>query len=163
MGDLNSIAAAMQELSRDLNMEAEPLTVKDEGEQKEIIDLTQDDDEDTLNSDYHETPVKIDTKVQQTEAGSSSGAILIPQTDIRQLTTITSVADDAELRIDLDTDLTVFADDESQMSLYELIECLTVGELKEIARQMKIKATQNVSIPVSISLLHCRYDSFMLI
>ena len=41
-------------------------------------------------------------------------------------------------------DLTCFCHCESSMSLSDLLECLTTHELKALAKQMKIKTTQNV-------------------
>lgn len=45
-------------------------------------------------------------------------------------------------------DYSYFADDDSQATLQELIDCLTLDELRGIAKQMKLKITANVS-PVS--------------
>jgi Fanconi-associated nuclease 1 len=53
-------------------------------------------------------------------------------------------------------DLTVFAEDESQMSLQELLESLHTDELKAIAKERKLKTTQRVCLHLTMS-VHCSY------
>ena len=43
-------------------------------------------------------------------------------------------------------DLTFFAEDESRMTLRELLECLTVNEVCAVARELKLKIINTVSI-----------------
>jgi Fanconi-associated nuclease 1 len=47
--------------------------------------------------------------------------------------------------------LTVFAEDESQMSLQELLESLHADELKATAKERKLKTTQSVCLHLTMS------------
>ncbi|OSD08560.1 hypothetical protein PYCCODRAFT_1429618 [Trametes coccinea BRFM310] len=87
-------------------------------EDREVIDLTFDDDGD-------ETEVEaevLDDKFAQ--AGPSASPVYEPSTP-----SLTPRA----------PDFSVFADDEEQASLLELLDCLTTDELHDIARQLKLK------------------------
>ncbi|KAI0362440.1 hypothetical protein OH77DRAFT_1515684 [Trametes cingulata] len=79
-------------------------------EDREIIDLTFDDDE--------------DEQEKQPEAGPSCSPVYEPASP-----SLTPRA----------PDYSVFADDEEQATLLELLDCLTTDELVDIAKQLKIK------------------------
>lgn len=54
-------------------------------------------------------------------------------------------------------DLTCFCHCESSMSLSDLLECLTTHELKALAKQLKIKTTQNVRLHTGHQLTSFRH------
>lgn len=51
----------------------------------------------------------------------------------------------------LDTGQFYLAEDESKMTIRELLECLTADELKKLTKQMKLKLTANVCLYRSIA------------
>ena len=50
-----------------------------------------------------------------------------------------------ESRIPVEPDLTIFAEDESKMTLRQLLECLSVDEINAVAKDLKLKYPQSVS------------------
>jgi hypothetical protein len=150
MGEADRIIAAIMELSWDAKAEARKR--EEEEVAREVIDLTLDDDDDESTpiplSISPSAPLgkKEDPGERQLESIASSSTFADPRIK-EDISTSTScnVLDDSQ-NMDLELDLTVFADDESKMSLHDLLRCLTTDELKGLARQLKIKTTQNVSI-----------------
>jgi Fanconi-associated nuclease 1 len=92
-------------------------------EEREIIDLTLDDDTPMQDAVGH--PVAL-PPYHNAEAGPSS--IKIEDTLQHQC-----------------GDLSFFAQDHSHAELSELLECLTLDELRQLAKDMKIKTSGNVS------------------
>jgi fanconi-associated nuclease 1 len=70
------------------------------------------------------------------------------KTDEPEIIDLTSEDDDPpdEALPPREPDLTFFAEDESQMSLSELLACLTVGEISAVAKEMKLKVPQPVRL-----------------
>jgi fanconi-associated nuclease 1 len=133
IGDVGRITDAIMELCWDVK--TEPPSVKEAEDQREIIDLTLDDD---VIPDLQPDEEKIRDPKILVQDGCS-----IPRTEVAASDSIDTISRYSYVG---EIDLTVFADDDSKMSLRELLDCLTLDELKAIARQTKIKTTQNVSI-----------------
>jgi hypothetical protein len=119
--------------------------------EKVVVDLTLDDDDEAAP-----TPLLFATDSPREmmqgmgselpEAGPSRPMSAGPRVTLANHSPFNSPdTPEIEHNSDPEIDLTVFADDESKMSLYELLNSLTTEELKCQARQIKIKATQNVS------------------
>ena len=131
MGDMQRIVSAIRELTGNL----EPINNRSTGTDTDtrlVIDLTLDDDESDLpvSRDSHADSLDDRTESQQA-VGDSAADILV-------------VGNDSGIAPD--DDLTELASDESKMSQLELLECLTVDELKNLSRQLKIKLTHNVRL-----------------
>ncbi|CDO73570.1 hypothetical protein BN946_scf185014.g40 [Trametes cinnabarina] len=89
---------------------------------REVIDLTFDGDDD---GDGDETEVEEEiADEKRLEVGPSTSRVYEPSTP--SLTPRSP-------------DFSVFADDEEQVSLFELLDCLTTDELHDIAKQLKLK------------------------
>jgi fanconi-associated nuclease 1 len=153
MGDTDCITSAIRELSWNAEEQARMDAKSKEMEtEKEIIDLTLDEDDD-------DTPIPILNHFpvnNMQPVASTSSAVLIDTRMTVAGPTPTSVLD-CEFNGELGTK---FADDESKMSLQELLGCLTTPELRDLARQVnlaKIKSSLNVCtgfIPERILVVH---------
>ncbi|TFK54629.1 hypothetical protein OE88DRAFT_1653035 [Heliocybe sulcata] len=114
LGNKNTIRDALRELCSDPKHQQpakEEVEVKEE--QPEIIDLTVDDHVDlTLDSSQDSKPTAGPSKQEGSETAPTN----------------------------TDEDLGLLAEDDSQATLLELLECLTVAQLKLLATQMKVKA-----------------------
>jgi fanconi-associated nuclease 1 len=137
MGDTDCITSAIRELSwnaeEQARMDAKSKEMEMEKE-KEIIDLTLDEDDDDAPIPNH---FPVDNL--QPEASTSSAVLVETRINVAGPTP-TDVLDCSELG-------TKFADDESKMSLQELLGCLTTPELRDLARQAnlaKVKSSLNV-------------------
>ena len=130
MGDVQRIVSAIRELTGNL----EPIknqSNETETDTRLVIDLTLDDDEFDLPVSRDSHADSLDGTGSQQAVGDSAADILVAGND-------SGIAPDA--------DLTELANDESKMSQLELLECLTVDELKNLSRQLKIKLTHNVCL-----------------
>jgi Fanconi-associated nuclease 1 len=98
-------------------------TGEPEHDEREVIDLTADDND-------------------TTEMGSSNQVTpeLQPDPEVEHVLH------------ELAPNLTVFAYDERDMTFHELLTCLTLDELKSLAKQLKLKTTQNVGSRVKSTL-----------
>jgi Fanconi-associated nuclease 1 len=121
IGDKSNIVKAIKELcgGRDNDTETQQVEVKQE--ERDIIDLTLDDDEESapVAPKVEEAP----PVEEQPSAGPSR----------------TSLTKNSDARI-------VFAEDESQITLPELLNCLSVDELKKLGKQLKLKVNLNVCL-----------------
>jgi Fanconi-associated nuclease 1 len=138
MGDDKHIVSAIHELTgtpEPINKEP-TRTGAGTTETRVVIDLTLDDDD-------SDSPVPREPQTDSPNTGTESHP------------TIDLSIDDDLLNDPPDDDLTDLAIDESKMSLLELLECLTVDELKNLARRLKIRRTDNVRI---MPLLTMRLD-----
>jgi hypothetical protein len=129
MGDVKRIVSAIHELTgTPAPISKEPTRTGDSTiETRVVIDLTLDDDD-------------FDSSVSREPHTNS------PIAETESLPTIDLSTDDDLLDETPDADLTDLAIDESKMSLRELLECLTVDELKNLAQRLKIRRTTNVRI-----------------
>lgn len=122
IGDPASVTKAIKELCDDGHTNEEPEEVK--REETEIIDLTLDDDEeDEQMSCIMSAPVVMPTTGQEPQ---DTGLSQTPSFDI------------------VDTGQLALAEDETRMTIHELLECLNADELKKFAKQMKQKLTGTV-------------------
>jgi len=129
MGDDRRIISAIHELTgtpEPVNKES-TLTAPDTTKTRVVIDLTLDDDDDDFGCSVSRESHK-DLSNARTE--------LHPTIDLSIDSDLLNETPDDEL-----TDLAI---DESKMTLLELLECLTVDELKNLARRLKIRGTNNV-------------------
>ena len=131
MGDTDCITSAIRELSwnaeEQARIDAKSKEMKMEKE-IEIIDLTLDEDDDD-----GPIPPHFPVDNLQPEASTSSAVLVDSQPT-------PTVVLDAEFNRELGT---TFADDESKMSLQELLGCLTTAELRDLARQVNLEKTKS--------------------
>ena len=123
IGDPAKITNAIRQLCNDHEA---PKTQEVNQEETEIIDLTLDDEEDEPQTKFTAAPVLTPKVEEHPEDANLSQA---SSSDVQ------------------DTNL---AEDETKMTLRELLECLNAVELKKFAKQMKLKLTGTVylfSIP----------------
>jgi Fanconi-associated nuclease 1 len=92
-------------------------------EETEIIDLTLDDEEDEPRSSFTAAPVLTPKAEEYPEDPGLSQA---SSSDV------------------LATGLFALAEDETKMTICELLECLSADELKKFAKQMKLKLNGTV-------------------
>jgi hypothetical protein len=105
----------------------EPKREEVKQEENEIIDLTLDEEENEPRSNFTAAPVLAPQVEGQPEATFSRGSSL----DV------------------LDLGQFPLAEDETQMTTHELLECLSAGELKKFAKEMKLKLNSTVC-PLSL-------------
>lgn len=123
IGNKNKIIKAIRELcyGTEDDVKAQQMEVKEE--EREIIDLTLDDDDE---------PPAMALKVKKAPVAEEK-----PQPGpSKSLPAIPTNSDP----------LLVFAEDESQMTLLELLDCLSLDELKKLGKQMKLKVNLNVRL-----------------
>jgi|ERR1700722_6316048 len=157
MGDTDCISAAIHELSSDGNTEAGKKMVEEA--EKVVVDLTLDDDDEAIPLLFATDSPRVMMQgmgSEQLKAGPSRRPMSAgPRVTLANHSPFNSPDTLAiEHNSDPEADLTAFADDESKMSLYELLNSLTTDELKCQARQIKIKATQDVSQTSHIYYVH---------
>ena len=118
----------------DVPTQASPLSIKrTKISQTEIIDLTMDEDQESEESGMHSNSILL------------ASAMQTPENSISSSENNTSLLDQKMRLFDF------FAEDESAASLPELLKCLTVDELKTIAKSMKLSNT----LTTVSNLVHC--------
>ncbi|KAA1469402.1 hypothetical protein DENSPDRAFT_816316 [Dentipellis sp. KUC8613] len=127
----------------------------DRREEREVIDLTLDDiSDDIMELQYPTDDEREGTHVSSSVAGEEQPVAgpsnpRTPPVEM-EVDSVQIKREESEILVysqdtyeDLDTgDLSFFAEDESHAELVELLDCLTADELKALAKQMKIKASQ---------------------
>jgi fanconi-associated nuclease 1 len=129
IGDPTKITNAIRQLCDDRQVHEAPKTQEVKQEEKEIIDLTLDDEEDGPQTTFTGAPVLTPKVEEHPEDANLSQA---SSSDVQD---------------------TTLAEDETKMTLRELLECLNAVELKKFAKQMKLKLTGTVclfSIPAHL-------------
>jgi hypothetical protein len=140
MGDTDDIVSAIEELSRNANGEHTNV-------HPAIIDLTLDVDDVPHQLSTQNPSGKVDdSDIRQPQAGPSNAVYSVTSTNAGQQPAVHGTSSHDLHEIQHDVDLTYFSDNETKASLQELLGCLTTDELRCIARQLKIRPAQKVSI-----------------
>ena len=123
----------------DVPTQVSPLSIKRAKiSQTEIIDLTMDEDQENEESGMHSNSILLASAMQTPENSISSSENNTQESSPSLL--------DQKMRL-----FDFFAEDESAASLPELLKCLTVDELKAIAKSMKLSNT----LTTVSNLVHC--------
>jgi hypothetical protein len=122
IGDPEKIADAIRQLCDDGQVHEEPEGQEVKQEEPEIIDLTLD-EEDEHQSSFIAVPMPTPNAEEHLE-----------DVDLSQTSSSDVVV----------ADLSALAEDETRMTITELLECLHADELKKFAKQMKLKLTGTV-------------------
>lgn len=116
IGSKDKIIEAIRELCHGSHPATQPEELAPRGEQREVIDLTLDEDDED-GKPAIEPPVPQPTPSETQYSSQDSTA---------------------------DPDPILFAMDESSMTIRQLVECLPLDELKKMAKELKLKATGTV-------------------
>jgi Fanconi-associated nuclease 1 len=134
IGDPAKIKQAIRQLCDDGEVHEVTSEQEVKREETEIIDLTLDDEDEEPQTNSTAAPVLTSKVEEQPE-----------RADLSQ-TSSSDILDPGPLAL---------AEDETKMTIRELLECLNADELKKFAKQMKLKLTSTVrlyhSIPVVCS------------